>query len=278
MVQNDERSFGASILVQQRTRRYTLDEIAPQDDGNKTKTEKGTCMEIEIKNLFRAQYGVPNGMQLTDEGLWIADQVTDRCALMEMGEADPDYGVAKLIREIPSESSNTSGLTYGEGLLWFAANGTGSRWRTVRSTDAEKGDVLGVDPKTGETKRREKIPDGGGTHGIEYDAFDPGTLWLTTLKSQTATQVKISDWSILRTVNLPLSRAHGVIRVEDGLWVIHTGDRVIVKLNIETSEEMDRILVPEPHPEPHGLTKLTDTTWAYCDASSGWVAEIKLKG
>ncbi len=233
-------------------------------------------MEVEIRNLFRAQYGVPNGLQITDQGLWIADQVTDRCALMEIGEPDEVYRVAKLIKEIPSESSNTSGLTYGEGLLWFAANGAGGRWRSARDTDAPSGEVLGVDPETGETKRREKIPDGGGTHGIEYDPIEPGTLWLTTLKSQTATQVKISDWSILREVKLPYVRAHGMIRVVDGLWVVHTGDRVILKLDVETNEEKDRIEVPEPHPEPHGLSKLTDSSWIYCDAASGWVAEIQL--
>jgi hypothetical protein len=233
-------------------------------------------MEVEIRNLFRAQYGVPNGMQMTDEGLWIADQVTDRCSLTDISEPDDYYGVAKVIKEIPSESSNTSGLTYGEGLLWFSANGPGGRWRTERDTDAPSGEVLGVDPETGETKRREKIPDGGGTHGIEYDSFESGTLWLTTLKSKTATQVKIQDWSILRTVNLPLTRAHGMIRVEDGLWVVHTGDRVIVKLDVETSEEMDRIVVPEPHPEPHGLSKLTDSSWVYCDATTGWITEIIL--
>ena len=235
-------------------------------------------MNVEIRNLFRAQYGVPNGMQVTNEGLWIADQVTDRIALMDVGELDADYGVALLLKEIPSESSNTSGLTYGAGLLWVAANGPGTRWRSERAMDAPSGEILGINPETGETKRREKIPGGGGTHGVEYDAFDPGTLWLTTLKSQTATQVKIEDWSILRTVNLPLKRGHGMIRVEDGLWVVHTGDRVIVKLNLETSEEMDRIDVPEPYPVPHGLSKLTDHSWAYCDAASGWVTEIVLKG
>jgi hypothetical protein len=233
-------------------------------------------MQVEIRNLFRSQYGVPNGLQMTDDGLWIADQVTDRCSLMDVNEKDDYYGVAKQIREIPSEASNTSGLTYGDGLLWFAANGPGGRWRTARDTDAPTGEALGVDPATGVTKRREKIPDGGGTHGIEHDQFEPETLWVTTLKSQTATQMKISDWSILRTVNLPLKRAHGMIRVEDGLWVTHTGDRVIVKLNIETSEEMDRIEIPEPHPEPHGLSTYTDNSWVYCDATSGWVTEIVL--
>ena len=233
-------------------------------------------MNVKITNFFRAQYGVPNGIQLTDDGLWIADQVTDRCALMDISEVDDTYGVTKLIKEIPSESSNTSGLTYGEGLLWFAANGPGGRWRTERSTDAPHGDGLGVDPKTGKTKRRENIPGESGTHGIEYDSFEPGTLWIQELKAQKAHQVKVADWSILKTVELPYERGHGMIRVEDGLWVTHTGRRLIIKLDVDTSEEMDRIEVPDPHPEPHGLSKLTDDTWVYCDAASGWVTKIEL--
>ena len=233
-------------------------------------------MNVKITNFFRAQYGVPNGIQLTDDGLWIADQVTDRCALMDISEVDDTYGVTKLIKEIPSESSNTSGLTYGEGLLWFAANGPGGRWRTERATDAPHGDVLGVDPKTGKTKRRENIPGESGTHGIEYDSFEPGTLWIQELKAQKAHQVKVADWSILKTVELPYERGHGMIRVEDGLWGTHTGRRLIIKLDVDTSEEMDRIEVPDPHPEPHGLSKLTDDTWVYCDAASGWVTKIEL--
>ena len=56
------------------------------------------------------------------------------------------------------------------------------------------------------------------------------TLWLTTLKSQTLTQVRISDWSIQRVFSLPYGRAHGVVRVADGVWVVHTSERSIVKL------------------------------------------------
>ena len=40
-------------------------------------------MGRKIEKLFRAPYGVPNGLQVTDEGLWIADQITDRVALVE---------------------------------------------------------------------------------------------------------------------------------------------------------------------------------------------------
>ncbi len=60
---------------------------------------------------------MPNDLQVTDNGLWIVDQITDRVALVEI-TCDPDYQVPKLIRDIPSDSSNTSGMAYGEGELW----------------------------------------------------------------------------------------------------------------------------------------------------------------
>ena len=91
-------------------------------------------MDVHIENLFRSSYGVPNGLQLTDEGLWMVDQVTDRVALMSMKDEDMDdvYGIRRLLKDIPSESSNTSGMAYGDGSLWLAANGPGKVWRLPR--------------------------------------------------------------------------------------------------------------------------------------------------
>jgi sugar lactone lactonase YvrE len=230
-------------------------------------------MEVEIKSLFRAPYSVPNGLQVTDDGLWVVDQISDRVALIEIRDEVDDYGVTPVHREIPSESSNTSGLAWGDGSLWLAANGAGAKWRTARDADAESGEILRVDPETGSTQARWKIPGEGGTHGVEFDGFEPGTLWLTTLRSQTVTQVKIDDWSIVKVFDLPHTRAHGVVRVENGLWVVHTGDRVIVKLDLSSGKVIDRIEVPKPHPEPHGLALFKDG-FLICDATSGWIAEI----
>ena len=88
-------------------------------------------MARTIEKLFRAPYSVPNGLQATDEGLFLVDQITDRVALVEV-TGTSDYGVTKLIRDVQSESSNTSGMAYGGGALWLAANGPGSQWRWQR--------------------------------------------------------------------------------------------------------------------------------------------------
>ncbi|RKU27117.1 hypothetical protein C6495_16485 [Candidatus Poribacteria bacterium] len=231
-------------------------------------------MTRTIEKVFRSPYSVPNGLQVTDDGLWIVDQITDRVALVEIA-ADVDYTVPKLIRDIPSESSNTSGMAYGGGSLWLAANGPGERWRPIRDTDAKPGagEIFKVHPSTGETLARYPVPDGGGTHGVEYDNYDEGHLWVQTLKNREIHKVRISDWAVQHTLPLPYDRGHGTVRVEDGLWVTHTSDRVIVKLDLADGTILDEIRVPKAYPEPHGLSIYGDD-FLYCDAASGWVAKI----
>ena len=229
-------------------------------------------MTGEIRKLFRSPSGVPNALQVTEDGLWIADQITDRVALVEIAEPS-EYGVTKWHREVCSESSNTSGMAFGDGSLWLAANGDGSLWRPVRPTDAQAGDILRVDPADGRTIERWPVPGGGGVHGMEYDHFEDGFLWVTTLKSQTLSKIRIDDWSVQHVIPLPYGRAHGVVRVEDGVWVVHTADRVIVKLDLADGTELQRLQVPDDEPQPHGLS-LYGQSLMYCDATSGWVVEI----
>ena len=230
-------------------------------------------MDAKIERWFRAPYGMPNGVQATGDGIWLVDQVTDRAALLDVSDAD-EYGMLRMRFEVSTESSNTSGLAWGDGSLWLAANGSAEKWRTPRDTDADSGEILRVDPKTGITTGRWPLPGGGGTHGLEYDPYETGTLWLTTLKDQTLTQVRISDWTIQRVLPLPYVRAHGVVRVENGVWIVHTSDRVIVKLDPYTGDQLDRIHVPRSDPEPHGLSGY-DGGFLYCDATSGWVVRIR---
>ena len=228
-------------------------------------------MSVKFENLFRAVYALPNGLQVTDQGVLVADQVTDRVALMEIAVPDR-FGATQLLSEVVTESSNTSGLATGGGALWLGANGPGAR-RSPRPTDANQGTVIRADPKTGETLERWKLPVDGGTHGLEYDSFEEDVLWVTSTSDQTLLKMRISDWSVLKTLDLPYTRPHGVVRVEDGLWVIHTSDRVIVKLDFDGGE-LARIEVPEPHPEPHGLS-IIEGGLLYCDATTGWITKVE---
>ena len=45
-------------------------------------------------------------------------------------------------------------------------------------------------------------------------------------------------------IPLPYSRAHGVVRVEEGVWVVHTADRLTVKLDRAEGTKLDRIEIP----------------------------------
>ncbi len=234
-------------------------------------------MNPTIQKLFRAPCAVPNGIQLTAEGLWIADQITDRLTLVRVEKPVDYYAVPWFLREIPTESSNTSGLSYGHGALWVAANGDSALWRPARLTDAQahSGEIFKVDPQTGATLQRYPLPGEGGTHGLEVDPFAADTIWLTTLKSQTLTRMRISDWSIQQVIALPYERAHGVVRVEDGIWVVHTSKRTIVKLDVQSGRLLEQIEIGSEYPEPHCLAAMGKDL-VYCDASSGWVAKIVL--
>ena len=85
--------------------------------------------------------------------------------------------------------------------------------------------------------------------------------------------MRISDWSVQHVLALPYGRAHGVVRVQDGIWVVHTADRVIVKLDVVSGAELDRIEIPKPNPEPHCLSNF-GADLLYCDATSGWVVKV----
>ena len=167
-------------------------------------------MITKIEKVFRSPYAVPNGLQVTNDGLWIVDQITDRIALVEItcrSRLSTFLNSSVTFQVIPP---NTSGMAYGEGALWLAANGPGDRWRTVRDTDAKPGagEIFKVDPTTGKTLGRYPVPEGGGTHGVEYDNFDQGHLWVQTLKNQEIHKVRTSDWSIQHTLYLYLTEEH----------------------------------------------------------------------
>lgn len=207
----------------------------------------------KVVKLFKSPDGHPNGLETTSEGLWIGEQVTDRAHLVDWN--------GKLIRSVNTESSNTSGIAYGGGFLWMAANGK-AVGREPRPTDASTGEVVKVDPKTGKTVARYPIPGGGGVHGLE---FAEGTLWLTSLKIQKLSRVDPKDFRLIHQIPVHLGRAHGLAWDRGTIWCMHSTDRVIHKLDAKDGTLLEVITLSKDDPDPHGMCLYKGHLY-YCDA------------
>jgi hypothetical protein len=108
-------------------------------------------------------------LEATPEGLWVGEQVTDTAYLL-------DWKTGEVLKKVPTESSNTSGMAYG-GYLWMGANG-GPVLRDPRPDEPKYGRIVKVDVQTGRTVGVYRIPDEGGVHGVLYadDSLLPGAV------------------------------------------------------------------------------------------------------
>ena len=232
-----------------------------------------TVRPAKVVRLFKAPEPNPNGLETDARGFWIGDQVTDRAHLVDWN--------GKLLRTVPTESSNTSGIAYGGGYLWMAANGK-AYGRPARPTDATTGEIIQVDPKTGKTVSRHFTPGGGGVHGLEYEE---GTLWVTSLAISKLSQVDPKDFHVIHQIPVHLERSHGLAWDPPGIWVMHSTDRVIHKLDTKDGRILEQITLAKDDPDPHGMC-MYDHHLYYCDAGiapggasnnspwAGWVCRI----
>jgi streptogramin lyase len=203
--------------------------------------------------LFKSPDGHPNGLETTPEGLWIGEQYTDRAYLVDWS--------GRVLRSVQTESSNTSGIAYGAGYLWMAANGK-ALGRPGKPTDATTGEIIQADPRTGNTVARHRVPGGGGVHGLE---FAEGALWITSLSLRKLSQVDPKDFRVIHQIPLHLDRAHGLAWDPPGIWCVHTSDRVIHKLDAKDGRILEQITFPPDGPEPHGLSMHQGRLY-FCDA------------
>lgn len=215
--------------------------------------------KAKVERLFKSPDGYPNALEATPEGVWVGEQVTDRAYLL-------DWKTGKVIHKVETESSNTSGIAFGDGAVWMGQNG-GPTYRARRATDQDAGSVVKVDPKTGKTLGRWPIPGGGGVHGLE---FAEGMLWVTSLKLQKLSQVDPKTFDLVHQIPVHLGRAHGLAwdPLPNGrktIWCIHSWDRVIHRLDAADGTLIEVIDLAKDDPDPHGLC-IHQGRLYYCDA------------
>jgi sugar lactone lactonase YvrE len=207
----------------------------------------------KVAKLFRSPDGHPNGLETVAEGFWIGEQVTDRAHLVDWS--------GKLLRSVQTESSNTSGIAFGAGAVWMAANGP-AVGRARRPTDATTGEIVKSDPHTGKTLARYPVPGGGGVHGLE---FAEGRLWITSLSLQKLSQVDPKDFRVIHQIPVHLGRAHGLAWDPPGIWCMHSTDRVIHKLDAQDGRILEMVTLSKDDPDPHGMCLYNGHLY-YCDA------------
>src|SRR6266545_336703 len=119
-----------------------------------------SLLSLPLAGALRGADGHPNALESTPQGLWVGEQVTDCAYLL-------DWKTGAVLKKVPTESSNTSGMAYGGGYLWMGANG-GPVMREPRPGELKYGRIVQVDPETGRTVAVHKVPDEGGVHGVVW--------------------------------------------------------------------------------------------------------------
>lgn len=209
----------------------------------------------KVTKLWKSPDGHPNALESTPEGLWVGEQITDNAFLL-------DWKTGKVLKKVETESSNTSGIAFGGGYLWMAANGKGLG-RMARPNDSAGGSVVKVDPDNGRTVGRYPIPDGGGVHGLLYH---DGTLWITCFRFQALVQVDVRTFKEVHRIPMHLPRAHGLAWDPPGIWVGHSNDYIFQKLDLKTGEVLEHIFINRGiDPDPHGMDMYQGKMY-YCDA------------
>jgi hypothetical protein len=193
--------------------------------------------------LFEAPERHPNALAATPEGLWSADQVSDTAYLL-------DWKSGAVLRQVPTESSNTSGVALGGGYLWMGANGV-PPIRKLRPSDSPTSRILKVDPTNGRTIGEFKTADGGGIRGLLYA---DKSLWLTSLTWNMVTQLDPDTMEVKHKFPLQLPRAHGIAWDPPAIWIVYQDARLFMKQDVTTGKILDIISIQKDiDPVPHGI-------------------------
>lgn len=198
----------------------------------------------------------PNGLQASDEGLWVIDQEDLNVYLL-------DWETGSAIKHFPTATYHSSGITFDGEAIWVAS--------TFTPIELFKYSPDGVELKRLATPGASEK---SGAHGMEW--ID-GMLWVTVPPSATTYQLDPEDGTILRQFPAPGKRPHGLAWDGETLWVAETTDRTITGYDLDGNAR--RVLAlsdgPAEGPDPHGLTYYQGQLW-YCDAETRLIGTIAI--
>lgn len=246
--------------------------------------------------LFKSPPGVPNGIAVAPEGLWIAQQKLSGAQAVSYHMAEPkDLSEAawlvdwngKLLKTVKTPSRNTSGMAYGGGYIWMCAN-------------APPEGVFQVDMNSKVVSHRQ-IPlgpadNGGGCHGAMWH---DGKLWIGALRLRGMLRVDPTTWEpefLIPSYEVPgRNRVHAMAWDNGAIWQV-TGNESksyaegrpgLIKYDAATGRVLEIVDFVPGSSDPHGLA-MHDGALISCDAgihpgwpnndspTSGWIFRIDL--
>jgi sugar lactone lactonase YvrE len=257
-------------------------------------------MASNVQTVFRSPGDdpKPNGLQATDEGLWIIDQGAGNKAHLVSYEG-------KVIRSFETETTQSSGITFDGEALWIGSTYS----REIVKTDAQTGKAIsryftpgaGIiykmagDPpqrssplaKPAAAGRAQGSPgqvggfqmgqvlgasaSGTGAHGQEWR---DGKLWFAVPPSRSVYCIDPKTWIVQMKFDTAGNRPHGIGWEGIYLWVADSNLNTFFKHDPATGEIVERIQLADSDPLPHGMTIRNGWMW-YCD-DVGVVCRLKL--
>ncbi|MEJ7607547.1 MAG: hypothetical protein WKF37_15085 [Bryobacteraceae bacterium] len=236
----------------------------------------------KVETVFKSPGPHPNGLQATDDGLWILDQGDNKAYLVT-------YQDGKTLRQFLTGSDRGSGITFDGEALWLGSTynretvrcdattgktlaryftpGAGVIYKTkwdppARSSPLAKPSPASDQPKTLPSKDP-AAPNtlGTGAHGQE---FRNGQLWMAVPPSRMIYRIDPKTWVVEQQFPTAGNRPHGIGWEKDYLWCTDSNLNAFFKHDPSTGEIIERIQLADSDPLPHGMTIWQGAIW-YCD-------------
>ena len=264
-------------------------------DLGRIRTRKAGKVEI----VFDSPAPQPNGLQASDDGLWIIDQGPGSKAYLVA------YEGGRVLRSFETETDRSSGITFDGSSLWIGSTYS----REIVRVDAGSGKTVerhftpgaGViyqmagDPpaRSSPLPRRRAAPSaprgpqsvggyqagavlgskapGTGAHGQEWR---DGKLWFAVPPSREVYSIDPKSWIVQTKFPTAGNRPHGIGWEGRYLWVTDSNLNAFFKHDPETGEIVEKIQLADSDPLPHGMTIRQGWMW-YCD-DVGVVCRLKI--
>ena len=273
---------------------------ASRIDLNGVKTRKAGKVEIVFDSPGLDPK--PNGLQATDQGLWIIDQGPGNKAYLV------DYEHGKIIREFETETTASSGITFDGEALWIGSTysreivrtdgatgkaierhftpGAGVIYKLVGDAPQRSSPLARKRQAAVQTQRASQSSNiavtgrggaqvggfqmgevlggaapGTGAHGQEWRE---GMLWFAVPPSRTVYCINPKTWVVQAMFPTAGNRPHGIGWEGKYLWVTDSNLNAFHKHDPQTGEILEKIVLGDSDPLPHGMTIRNNWMW-YCD-------------